>query len=207
MKYMGSKNRHSKELVPILSENRTPGQTYVEPFVGGFNMIDKMENPRLASDIHPYLIALFKAIQRGWIPPDNISEEEYLTIRANKDKYPPELVGFVGFGCSYSGKWFDGYARGNDAEGKPRNYCQEAKRNILKQTENLNGIKIRNAHYQELEIPNNSIIYCDPPYKGTTQYHVKFDHDAFWDWVREKVSEGHTVYVSEYSAPKDFICI
>ena len=207
MKYMGSKNRHAKELVPILTEYRKSGQTYVEPFVGGFNMIDKLENPRIANDTHPYLIELFQALQKGWVPPDEVTEDEYKDIRENMGSYPPALVGFVGFGCSYSGKWFGGYARGNDSKGNPRNYAAESKRNILKQLEKIRNVKIQNDHYLELEVPENSIIYCDPPYKGTTQYKDTFDHEVFWNWVREKVAEGHTVYVSEYSAPKDFICI
>lgn len=35
MKYMGSKARHAKELLPIILANRKQGQWYVEPFVGG----------------------------------------------------------------------------------------------------------------------------------------------------------------------------
>ena len=43
MKYMGSKARHAKELLPIILANRIEGQWYVEPFVGGANMIDKIK--------------------------------------------------------------------------------------------------------------------------------------------------------------------
>ena len=35
MKYMGSKNRYYKEILPIILHNRRDGQCYVEPFVGG----------------------------------------------------------------------------------------------------------------------------------------------------------------------------
>ena len=59
-----------------------------------------------------------------------------------------------------------------------------------------------------LEIPDNSIIYCDPPYKNTTAYKTNsFDHDKFWQWVRNKTNDGHTVFVSEYTAPNDFECV
>jgi DNA adenine methylase len=60
--------------------------------------------------------------------------------------------------------------------------------------------------YDELEIPDNSIIYCDPPYSDVTGYKSTFDTYKFWDWVREK-SKANTVYVSEYVAPEDFRCI
>ena len=204
---MGSKNRHAKELLPIILKDREPNQWYVEPFVGGFNMIDKVGGDRIANDINPYLIALFTAIQSGWIPPSNISVEEYKHIKNNKEQYPDYLVGFVGFGCSYSGKWFGGYARGNSNNGEPRNYCDESKRNILKQADSLKDIVIDCGVYHDLSIPQNSIIYCDPPYANTTKYKDDFDHDMFWCWVRDMKDQGHKVFVSEYSAPDDFKCV
>lgn len=202
---MGSKNRHAKELLPIILRDRHLGQYYVEPFVGGFNMIDKVNGNRIGSDINYYLIKLFKAVQNGWIPPDNVNVDEYYSIKNNKNDYPPHLVGFVGFGCSYSGRWFEGYARGGKSNGKPRNYCAESQRNILKQADKIQGIDIKNSEYDELHLPPNSIIYCDPPYQNTKRYKDAFDHEKYWDWVREKVKEGHDVYVSEYAAPSDFI--
>lgn len=205
MKYMGSKNRHAKELLPIILENRGLEQWYVEPFVGGFNMIDKVSGKRLANDSNFYLIELFKAIQNGWEPPSNVTEAEYISVKNDKNNYPPYLVGFIGFGCSYSGKWFGGYARGNASSGEPRNYALESKKNILKQ--NIDGIVIFNKNYLELEIPENSVIYCDPPYAGTTKYKDDFDHQVFWDWVREQDANGHDILVSEYNAPDDFACI
>ncbi len=58
-------------------------------------------------------------------------------------------------------------------------------------------------------IPNESIIYCDIPYKNTTQYSTSkdFDHDKFWQWCRDMSIIGHKVFVSEYDAPNDFECI
>lgn len=65
MKYMGSKNRLAKHLLPIILKGRKPNQWYVEPFVGGCNMIDKVKGLRLGSDVNGYLIALAKALQGG----------------------------------------------------------------------------------------------------------------------------------------------
>ncbi len=209
MKYMGSKNRHAKELLPIILKDRQPNQYYIEPFVGGFNMIDKVENPRMASDIHPHLISLFVALQSGWEPPDVVSEVEYQDIRKNKHAYPAYLVGFVGFGCSYSGKWFGGYARGNDNKGNPRNYCLESKKNLMKQVPRLAGMQITQCSYWNIILPaNECIIYCDPPYQGTTEYkdgNISYEeYEMFWNWVRTMTNKGHKVYVSEYNAPDDF---
>ena len=60
---MGSKNRIAKHILPIMLEHRKEGQYWVEPFVGGANMIDKVEGLRIGNDSHVYLIALLKALQ------------------------------------------------------------------------------------------------------------------------------------------------
>ena len=97
MKYMGSKARHAKELLPIILQGRREGQWYVEPFVGGANMIDKVAGNRLGSDYNEYLVAMWQAVAGGWMPPASVPEELYLEIKANRDKYPKELVAYVGF--------------------------------------------------------------------------------------------------------------
>ena len=47
MKYMGSKQRIAKHILPIILASRETNQTYVEPFCGGCNSIDKVQNPAL----------------------------------------------------------------------------------------------------------------------------------------------------------------
>lgn len=206
MKYMGSKNRHAKELLPIILADRAPNQFYVEPFVGGANMIDKVNGPRIGSDIHPHLIAMWRAVASGWTPPGLVSETEYKLCQ--QVQAVTAHVGFVGFGCSYSGKWFGGYARGNDNLGSPRNYASESARNIVKQAPGLFGVDFRCQSFRELEIPPKSIIYCDPPYAGTTKYATGgFDHEDFWCWCDYRHEEGHTVFVSEYTAPDHWKCV
>ena len=83
MKYLGSKNRISKYISPILQQyiNENRITTYYEPFVGGANIIDKIDcSLRIGNDIHPQLIAMFLALQNGWNPPEHITEEEYQKI-------------------------------------------------------------------------------------------------------------------------------
>lgn len=206
MKYMGSKARHAKEILPIILAGREDGKWYVEPFVGGANVIDKVDGPRIGADYNPYIIALWQAVADGWIPPDVVTEDEYADARTGGEVNAK--TAFIGFGCSYSGKWFGGYARGNDAKGNARNYCSESRKNVLKQAESLRGVHFVHASYDQMDIPPNSIIYCDPPYAGTTGYATgAFNHDSFWQWCRDKVNEGHKVFVSEYTAPDDWVCV
>lgn len=208
MKYMGSKNRHAKDILSIVLKDRTPGQWYIEPFVGGFNIIDKVEGERMAIDNNYFLISMFRALLAGWEPPKTVSKEEYYFIKENQHDTPTPLIAFVAFCCSYSGKFWGGYAAGNKPDGTPRNYADESRRNLLKQIETLRGVHMFCGDYRTFCYPLRSIIYCDPPYEGTTKFTgEKFDHVAFWEWVREMSRSGHTVYVSEYNAPEDFVCV
>lgn len=205
---MGSKNRISKYLLPILLKDRKEEQWFVEPFCGGCNLIDKVKGNRIANDSNYYLISLMRALQNSWEPPENLSYEEYYKIKNNMDTKPPELVAFAAFCCSFGGKWWGGYARSKDSKGNPRNHPAEAKRNLLKQAPKLKEIKFYNVDYKKLEIPDCSIIYCDPPYANTTKYkNSGFKHEELWKWCRIKRGEGHTVFVSEYNAPDDFTCV
>lgn len=208
MKFMGSKNRFAKEILPIILKDRKENQWYVEPFCGGCNLIDKVNGNRIANDINFYLIKMWIKLQEGWIPKKDISREEYNRIRDNKDDYDPWFVGYVGFNCSYSGKWFGGYAGKTKTKlGTIRDYQAEAYNNIMNQVPNLQGIQFNNKSYLDLNIPENSIIYCDIPYQGTTEYKDGFNYSVFYNWVRQMKLIGHEIFISEYNMPDDFKCI
>ena len=208
MKYMGSKNRYAKELLPIILKNRKLGQYYVEPFVGGCNMIDKVNGNRIGNDVNYYLVEMWRALVAGWVPV-KFSKDEHRHIRLNKGDYAPHIVGWVGFNCSYSGVFFEGYAGETKTKiGTIRDYQSEAINNVLKQLPSLENVVFENRQYWSMVIPTSSIIYCDPPYEGTSKYKTgEFDHSLFWDWVRNKSNDGNTVFISEYAAPDDFDCI
>lgn len=209
MKYMGSKARLAKEFSSIMISNQyDKNRWYIEPFAGGMNLICNIEwGNRIANDINFYLIEMWKELVRGWIP-EKITREIYNDIKSNYDKYPPYLVGWVGFNCSYCGKWFGGFAGETKTSiGTIRDYQVEAFKNIMKQIPKMKDVVFLNKQYYELEFPPNSIIYCDPPYKGTTGYVNKFDHEHFWQWVRDISQQGNDVFISEYNAPDDFNCI
>ena len=190
-------------------ENRN-GRTWVEPFVGGANMIDKVDGKRIGADLNEYLIEALKLIRDE--PnniPDLITESYYQELKDKKELNG--VTGFVGFAMSFGGKWFGGYRR--DVAGSKgcienmKTQTRRSKQNAIKQSEKLQGVDFVAKGYADLEIPTNSLIYCDPPYEGTTKYKDDFNHAEFWEWCRQKTKEGHQVFISEYNAPKDFKCI
>lgn len=210
MKYMGSKNRIAKEILPIMLEHKTDKMTWVEPFVGGANMIDKVEGKRIGADLNEYLIKALRLIRdEPTVIPDLITEEDYQ--KAKDEMELDGLTGFIGFAMSFGGKWFGGYRR--DVAGTKgcienmKTQTRRSKQNAIKQSKDLKGVGFVNSDYKSLDLPPNSLIYCDPPYEGTTKYKDGFNHAHFWQWCREKATEGHKVFVSEYNAPEDFECL
>jgi DNA adenine methylase len=174
-------------------------------------MIDKIKcEKRIGNDIHKELIALFKKLQDGWIPPEHITEDEYNKVRENKLEYPDYYVGFVGFCSTFGSKYFGGYARGfKEDKITPRDIPNEAIRNLMDQIPNIKDVVFFNKDYLSANKSNikNYMIYCDPPYQDTTKYKSgDFNYDLFWSWVRE-LSKDNYILISEYNAPEDFYSI
>jgi DNA adenine methylase len=201
MHYLGGKFRTQKQISAFLNQKIQEHSIteYYEPFCGScwitHNIICEY---RYASDIHPDLIFMWKALQGGWEPPGSITEEEYRYLR---QQHISALRGFVGFACSFGGKWFGGYARCN----RERNYCRDGKNSILRRLPKLMDVKFRHISYDQLH-PRNALVYCGPPYANTTKYTMKFDSTKFWEVMRE-YSLYNKVYISEYTAPNDFECV
>jgi len=208
MKYVGSKNKLSKELAPIIQSYITEDtKGYIEPFVGGANMIDKIKcKKKIGCDIHKELIASLKAISGGWLPPKNISEETFNEIKNSQQNYPDYLLGYIGFQLTFGSMWMGSYRR--DKIGK-RKYDEEAFKNVAKQANNLKDIKFKNISYRNINPDklNGWVIYCDPPYKGTIKYKVEeFDYLYFYEWCK-RLAKNNIVLISEYSMPSEFECI
>lgn len=196
MQYLGSKNRIAKELGAYLESIRE-GRPFVEPFCGSCSITSTMNQPRIASDAHLDLILMWKAVQEGWLPPENISEEEY---RYLKFQEPSALRGFAGFACSFGGKWFGGYARKKEVY----SYARAGRNSLQKIASKLSGVSFLHADYRNIR-PIRSLVYCDPPYESTTSYAgtASFNSLEFWNIMR-KWSVDNFVLVSSYQAPGDF---
>lgn len=179
---------------------------YYEPFCGGCNITDKIHcKNRYASDNHKYLIALMQQLQKDKDSiPKHVSEAQYYEIKENMNDYGDWYVGLAGFCASYSAKWFDSYAR--DEQGT--DISRAAIRNLKKQADGLVGVQFSCRDYSSLSGIKGAIIYCDPPYRGTTGYSTsrEFDHSKFHAWCRE-LAKDNIVLISEYSMPDDFECI
>ena len=204
MRYMGGKTRQAGPLTGFLLERSAGYEKYFEPFMGSAAVFHRMApafDKPAGADGMPDLMLMWKALQRGWVPPDDVSREEYQALRTADSS---ALRGFVGFGCSFGGKWFGGYATG---EG--RNYGRETKLSILKRATTMGHAKLRIGDYRDWDVPSDAFVYCDPPYAGTTGYKGApgFDSEEFWLTVEKWARGGAAVYVSEYTAPDGVECV
>lgn len=66
----------------------------------------------------------------------------------------------------------------------------------LEQLQQLQQLEFTTLSYEQIHILPNSIIYCDPPYKGTASYDGDFDNQQFLNWAN---AQTNPVFISEYN--------
>lgn len=199
--YQGGKSRVSKDIAQVILNSTTNRERYLEPFIGGGAMAEKMGhhfNECHYSDLHQDLVMMWNAVvNEGWEPPSELTEEEYYSL---KDAEPSPLRAFAGFACSFGGKFFGGYARS-----KKTHYPSTGRRSVLRgrAMSGAESTKYTHASYEALEVRPGDVVYCDPPYESTTGYKTgAFDSPRFWAVAQAWAEAGATVFVSEYQAPE-----
>ena len=222
MKYMGSKRRIVNDILPIMLKYNK-NNVFVDLFCGSCSVIQEVPTTyrRIANDKNRYLIEMFKSLVDGKQFPSIINKETYSFHRDlyNKERKGEALltreqyaeIGWYGWMASYNGRFFSGGYSGHNVlttNGKPRDYIKEQINNTLKSLSSLKGIEFVSCDYNDVDIPLDSIVYCDIPYKGTKQYETSknFDYERFYEWCR-KNKDNYKIFISEYSMPSDFICV
>lgn len=194
MRYQGGKSRIAKDIVSKIREMYPTATEIWEPFCGGGAVTLALAKAGFkvhASDSHEDLILMWQALMRGETEPfADVTEAEYASLALDT---PSARRGAVGFGASFGGGWFAGYAR---TEG--RVFIRESFRNCSR----LHGLDITFTLADYTSTPDHVLVYADPPYHGTKPYKgaPAFDHAAFWSWVRRR--QGPT-FVSELIGPDD----
>lgn len=203
MQYLGGKHTLARKFAPILRDACARLPRFVEPFVGGFNLVPELAGVKLesirCSDLHPGLQVLYEAVRDGWLPPANLSEFRYRHLRATCDWSKPEHA-FAAFGCSFGGKEWGGYARNN----KGGDYIGWAQRSLLHKVQAMQTVQFQTCNYKDLVIDKPSVVYCDPPYVGTTSYSKAIDRAEFFSWCERLAEQSCEVYISEFELPANW---
>jgi DNA adenine methylase len=190
MKFMGSKARFAKEILPIILKDRKPNQWFVDLFCGGCNLLDKVDGRRIGNDKNNYLIAMWKGLQENRKRPYIISKELYSKARNEYNngtniEFDDFMIGWIGWMGSYNGRFFDGGYSGHKVGKTERNYIDEQIRNTELQIKDLMDVKFFSKDYSEFDFKEPCLIYCDIPYKDTKQYATSkdFNYDKFFDKI------------------------
>ena len=201
MRYQGGKSRIAGAIAAKIRELHPTATEIWEPFCGGGAVTLALAKAGFrvhASDSHEDLILMWQALLVGALDMSPVSEAEYAAL---KKAEPSARRGFAGFGSSFGGGWFAGFARHADGN---YDYSQVSRR-VLEQLLPFRAqLDFTLADYTA--IPDDALAYCDPPYIGTKPYKGSpaFDHVAFWSWVRRR--SGPT-FVSELTCPHPDITV
>lgn len=204
MKYFGGKGKgtDAREIVKILESVRAPGQLVIDVFCGACNILRHLKGPRLGIDLHQGIVTTMSAARDGWEPPPCPDLETYRAFCSLPMTDP--RYAYAAFGCSFGGRERGGFAAGvhpNDVQG--RHYWELVKVSLQRKGSDLQGAEILCAPYTVLDpsYVRGCLVYCDPPYLGTTGFKTgAFDHLAFYQWA-ESLSTYNVVIVSEERAP------
>ena len=230
MPYQGSKNRIATQIV----EHFPQADTFVDLFFGGgavthaAQLSGKFRN-FIANDLRKTPQAWNKVV--GGIGDEYdryVSKEEFQAsddmivkmtwsfgsgCRTYADAGIHELAARMIMSNSVEERYsaFLKFLKDVDARGETKSLYNEFQSihtvTTLRRIKTLKGnqpVTPSNIDYREVEIPKDSVVYCDPPYRGTQHYGNQFDHDAFWKWCRTR---EFPVYISEQEAPRDFVQI
>ena len=77
----------------------------------------------------------------------------------------------------------------------------------LERLQSLERLRVTSLSYDEIDIPPDAVVYCDPPYHACDKDRYEgtakaFDHCAFYDWC-VRVSKTNPIFISEYSIEDD----
>lgn len=77
----------------------------------------------------------------------------------------------------------------------------------LERLQSLESLRVTSLSYDKIDIPEDAVVYCDPPYHASRGYLYEgtadaFDHCTFYDWC-VRVSKTNPIFISEYSIEDD----
>lgn len=216
MPYQGSKNKIAKWII----ENIPKKQNLYDLMGGGGAIthcaLEYVKFERVYyNELDPLTFKAFDMATHGLFENEKrwISREEFNALK-NKDPYVAICFSFGNNRKEYC------YSKDKEPVKKELhnqrvfNQINDSKQRLqslehlqrLQELANIDNTKLNltNLDYADVEIKDNSVIYCDPPYLNTKGYKIKFDNERFYSWCRK---QKELVIISEYNMPDDFICV
>lgn len=209
MQYVGGKQKSGGHRIAAAIRRfaeRVKTRSIVEPMCGGLSVTYRLLGLDVeARDACMPLIALYRAMQQGWVPPAEVDRETWERYKAAPDGSDP-MTAFVGFGCSRSGAWFSSFVADYKYTNRRVPAAVAARDSLLRKLAACERVTFVAGDYTDA--PVRGVWYCDIPYADSLGYPAvgPFDHAYFWSHVAE-VSQHVPVLVSERVAPEGFVVV
>ena len=218
--YHGGKQRIGKKIAQIIVEESIDMSEkegwnikgYCEPFCGMLGVYqhipelfeeNKFKLKYNAGDVNKSVIMMWKETQKGWQPPTKCTKNKFMTLKT--DGTSSAEKGFIGHMCAFRSIYFKVYANHIT-----NNRISNTSKKVSDIGTALKKVSFKHGKYTQFSSLKNYVIYCDPPYENARQEYYNengekhiFNSDKFWEWCR-KMSENNIIFVSGYSAPRDF---
>jgi site-specific DNA-adenine methylase len=214
--HQGGKHKCRKLLTEIIESYRSKGQKYIEPFVGGANILYLVgdHGPRIASDLFQPCVSFWQQVQKGWLPEIPTLDEYMVDLERYKhetdfshlSQRKQAQIMFNAIPCSYGGSYFNRFRYSSTNEDP-----QAAIRAIKRQRPGIMGVEFHYRRHTIYGRRRGCIFYMDPPYatppeaerevRGYDHVGEDFDTPKFWDFCARLVRNGNIVLVSEATPP------
>lgn len=218
--YMGNKNRLLERIHTALHQLVLPEfDTFVDLFCGGGSVGYSMAcvgKKVIMNDLDIGLINLHRTLKEhperlklfSQIEPSREEFNVWKNGSSDYDTFFRQIYSFSTNGRAYL--WGEERLNTpkeelNRQRSEPRERIRHLEDIVLMHTRFNTEIQFESKDYKCVEIPENAIVYCDPPYKGTAGYAVgEFNSEEFYGWCR---ACPNIVLISEYDMPKDFVLL
>ncbi len=151
----------------------------------------------IAGDANASVIKMWKKTKEGWIPPTTCTRTKFDTLR--KSTISSAEKGFLGHACCFGGQYFNTFSTD-----KVLDLPVQSKR-VQDISQQVQLVKFSSGSYDQFSSLRGYVIYCDPPYSGTTTRYFdeegrkrSFDYKLFEKWCQD-MALYNIVFVSEYN--------
>jgi DNA adenine methylase len=217
-RWAGGKTRYIHHIAPLLTKT----DTYVEPFFGGGAVFCHVANQGLAqhfviNDINAEIMGIYSAIkvtpltfisdvlklQDAYLPLDKAGRKAfYYSSRAAYWKTPEPALLFFLLKTSFNGIW-QTCKDSHGLFGTPCGLLNEKEivdyTTIAAWHPILKNATILSTDFTNVAVPNNSLVYADPPYRESfTNYGTGFndaDQIRTVDWCAKTSKETNSTVI------------
>lgn len=221
LRYPGGKQKLTPFIVEVMAKNKLLGGEYAEPYAGGAGVGIQLLLSGRASRVHlndasPAIYAFWSSVLHhseefcSRISCASLTMEEWYRqkeILSRADEFDVLDLGFSLFflnRCNRSGIPTGGVIGGKNQTGRWKMSARFTRNELIRRVEAITAkkhlITIHNLDAEEFilnqvqKLPDNALVYCDPPYYGRSKrlylnHYKEDDHHRIAETIQAKVKK------------------